>query len=140
MSIRTTEKLSTHSSITESGNGIVSVDSAATANAFKEILADKIDSIKDDTKRMQELRQEIQSLKDDRQITDIIRRIMPDGSVMITEYKDGEIVSRYRKKPHMIAVPDENAPVKLGTDGTPLLAQQTMVMRPSRSIASELFY
>ena len=138
MSIRTTEKLSTHSSITESGNCIVSVDSAATA--FKEILSDKIDSIKDDTKRMQELRQEIQSLKDDRQITDIIRRIMPDGSVMITEYKDGEIVSRYRKKPHMIAVPDENAPVKLGTDGTPLLAQQTMVMRPSRSIASELFY
>ena len=89
---------------------------------------------------MTALREEIKSLEQDRKITEVIRRIMPDGSIMITEYNDGKIVSRYRKKPHMIAVPDENAPIKLSADGTPLLSLQPMVLKPSRSIASELFY
>ena len=110
------------------------------ATSFRDILADMLDSIDETTAQMQEVRSEMQSIKNDQQITEIIRRLMPDGSVMITEYNDGKIVSRYRKKPHMIAVPDENAPIKTAKDGTWLMAQQPMVLKPSKSIASELFY
>ena len=34
------------------------------------------------------------------------RRFMPDGSIMITETEDGKVVSRFKKKPHMVPMPD----------------------------------
>ena len=39
-----------------------------------------------------------------------LRRIMPDGSLRITTYKDGNIVSRTEIRPHMIMTPDYSAP------------------------------
>ncbi|MBQ3854326.1 MAG: hypothetical protein II778_06400 [Anaerovibrio sp.] len=141
MSVRTTEKMSSKINTVISDRGpAASVDTSASSVAFRELLLEKLDSIQDTTKKMNKLQEEIKSLKQDRKINEIIRRIMPDGSIMITEYSNGKIVSRYRKKPHMISVPDENAPVKLSEDGTPLISLQPMVLKPSRSIASELFY
>ena len=141
MSVRTTEKMSNKINTLASDCGAAaSVDTSASAVTFRELLLEKLDSIQDTTKKMTALREEVKSLEQDRKITEVIRRIMPDGSIMITEYNDGKIVSRYRKKPHMIAVPDENAPIKLSANGTPLLSLQPMVLKPSRSIASELFY
>lgn len=141
MSIRTTEKLSASAARPAEGNSFLnSVDAEATAAAtFQAILAQKIDTIKETTEEMQAQKEELQTIKDEQDFTEIVRRVMPDGSVMITEYSDGKLVSRYRKKPHMISVPDEKAPVKRAPDGTPLIAQQPLVLKPSRSIASELF-
>lgn len=44
------------------------------------------------------------------------RKFMPDGSIMITETEDGEVVNRYLKKPHMIPMPDPSG--ALNADGS----------------------
>ena len=36
----------------------------------------------------------------------VTKRFMPDGSVEITTKKDGQVVDRTRKKPHMVSVRD----------------------------------
>lgn len=142
MSYRVTENLSAsaNSIASKESQSAVNIAASSPALSFKELIVDKLSSIEETTQQMQELRSQLQALKNDQKITEIIRRLMPDGSIMITEYSDGKIVSRYRKKPHMIAVPDETVPAKLAEDGTKLMSQQPMVLKPSRSIASELFY
>ena len=37
------------------------------------------------------------------------RRFMPDGSIVITTKKDGKVVDRTTKKPHLVPVPDPTA-------------------------------
>ena len=39
-----------------------------------------------------------------------LRRIMPDGSLRIVTYQDGEIVDQLRIRPHLIMKPDYSAP------------------------------
>ena len=36
----------------------------------------------------------------------VTKRFMPDGSVEITTKKDGQVVDRTKKKPHMVSVRD----------------------------------
>ena len=40
--------------------------------------------------------------------TETIRKFMPDGSILIITSKNGKIVSQYRKKPHLVTVPDQS--------------------------------
>ena len=37
------------------------------------------------------------------------KKIMPDGSIVITTKKDGKVVDRTTKKPHLVPVPDPTA-------------------------------
>lgn len=37
------------------------------------------------------------------------KKIMPDGSIVITTRKDGKVVDRTTKKPHLVPVPDPTA-------------------------------
>ena len=37
------------------------------------------------------------------------RKLMPDGSIVITTRKDGNVVERTTKKPHLVPVPDPTA-------------------------------
>lgn len=39
-----------------------------------------------------------------------LRRIMPDGSLRIVTYQDGEIVDQVRIRPHLVVEPDYSAP------------------------------
>ena len=39
-----------------------------------------------------------------------LRRIMPDGSLRIVTYQDGEIVDQLRIRPHLVMEPDYSAP------------------------------
>lgn len=39
-----------------------------------------------------------------------LRRIMPDGSLRIVTYQDGEIVDQLRIRPHLVMQPDYSAP------------------------------
>lgn len=43
-------------------------------------------------------------------VIETIKRFRPDGTIMLTTYKDGKIDSTQRIKPHLVAVPDFNAP------------------------------
>ncbi|MCR5176556.1 MAG: hypothetical protein K6C05_06845 [Anaerovibrio sp.] len=122
---------------TNASNYSDSVDTIA--GTFAELLKSKINTFTETAKEMSQQQEELTSLKKDRAITEIIRRIMPDGSIMVTKYSNGRVESRYRKYPHMVVVPDDTSPIPHSSDGYPLTAQQTMVLKPSRSIAGELF-
>lgn len=39
-----------------------------------------------------------------------LRRIMPDGTLRIVTYKDGQIADEVRIKPHLVVTPDYSAP------------------------------
>ena len=39
-----------------------------------------------------------------------LRRIMPDGTLRIVTYKDGQMTDEMRIKPHLVVTPDYNAP------------------------------
>ncbi len=46
-----------------------------------------------------------------------VKRFKPDGSIQITTYEDGDIVSQTKIRPHMVPTPDLSAPPK--PDGSP---------------------
>jgi hypothetical protein len=39
-----------------------------------------------------------------------IKKYMPDGSILVIKTRNGKTIDEYRKKPHMIAVPDPSRP------------------------------
>ena len=39
-----------------------------------------------------------------------LRRIMPDGTLRIVTYKDGQMTDEMRIKPHLVVTPDYSAP------------------------------
>ena len=43
-------------------------------------------------------------------VIETITRFRPDGSIMITTYKDGKIDSSTKLKPHLVPMPDFSAP------------------------------
>ena len=44
------------------------------------------------------------------EVIETVKRFRPDGSIMITTYKDGKIDSTTKIKPHLVPVPDYDAP------------------------------
>lgn len=44
------------------------------------------------------------------EVIETVKRFRPDGSIMITTYKDGKIDSTTKIKPHMVPMPDYSAP------------------------------
>lgn len=43
-------------------------------------------------------------------VIETIKRFRPDGSIMITTYKDGQIDATQKIKPHLVPMPDFSAP------------------------------
>ncbi len=107
---------------------------------FSSLLQEKRDSLKETLEEMEEKRQELEELEAMRQMpeVEIIRRLMPDGSIMVTEYRDGEIASRYRKTPHMVDMPDPSAPLPRNGDGNIITSQQKMKQVPKYSLFEDL--
>ena len=101
---------------------------------FSEFLQERRDSLKDTLEELEQKRQEQREIRDMQQVTEVIRRIMPDGSILVTEYKDGEIASRYRKKPHLVEVRAPNATPPRNADGNIIEYQQETKMVPKFSI------
>lgn len=50
------------------------------------------------------------STKNSMPVIETIKRFRPDGTIMLTTYKDGKIDSTQRIKPHLVPVPDFDAP------------------------------
>ncbi len=55
------------------------------------------------------------------------KKFLPDGSIEIIETKDGKVVERHKKKPHLVPVPDPTKPPQ--PDGTP-----QMKLEPHQSV------
>ncbi len=145
MSVRTSNSINmegtTVSEKVVSRSDSTAADSTAVtpSEAFKEILIEKLGSVRDTLEEMREQKEAIQTVKNEGQVTEIVRRIMPDGSIMITEYVEGKVKSRQRKPPHMEYVVDKNQPIPKNEEGMALPSKQAMVLKPKFSVAEELF-
>lgn len=51
-----------------------------------------------------------------------VKRFKPDGSIQITTYEDGDIVSQTKIKPHLVPTPDFSAPPQ--PDGSPQIKME----------------
>jgi hypothetical protein len=95
-----------------SGNFAVS-NSAGFSSDYAKILAQKISQLEQDVQAASEnVSTQDQELSADTnlEVIETVKRFRPDGSIMITTYKDGKIDSTTKIKPHLVAVPDYNAP------------------------------
>jgi len=107
---------------------------------FSSFLQERRDSLKETLEELEEKRQEAKELEDARHAMEIevIRRIMPDGSILVTEYHDGKVASRFRKRPYMVEVPDPNAAIPRNSDGNIITGQQEMKLKPKFSAFEDL--
>jgi len=115
----------------------------STTSLYSKILAEKISNVKADVQKMEEVREQLNEIRDLQEdltgkvkvdedsgnanreagafsqmvCVEKVKRYLPDGSILITTYEDGKITDQFRKKPHMVEVPDYSAPTK--ADGSP---------------------
>lgn len=103
---------------TNSAANLAAINAANGQSDYAKILAEKISEINAQSNDAQknsagnsESQQETAS-KDENALSmlETLRRIMPDGSLRITTYKDGNIVSRTEIRPNMIMTPDYSLP------------------------------
>lgn len=93
------------------------------AKTYAEILAGKLASIKDDLERMEKEREDIEeidtlrrdaeergTLRPSVETPETIRRVMGDGTILVTTTENGKIVEQYRKKPRLVPVSNAAAP------------------------------
>ena len=127
------------------------------ASEYAQILAEKISNIKSDVQAMETVREQLDEIsdlheeltgevkidedsgnanRDDGSSTTIIeqetiKRLLPDGSIMVTTYEGSRIVEQVKHKPNMIVVPDYTAPPK--PDGSPATE-----LKPTHSLELEM--
>ena len=106
---------------------------------FRRLVEERGETLEDTLKKNDEVKKELESLQAQRQPTEIIRRTLPDGTIMVTHYDKGDIVNRFFKKPHYKEVPDESKPVPHASDGTELKSQQKTKMVIKRALLDDLF-
>ena len=130
---------------------------ASVASEYSKILAEKISNIKADVEAMETVREQLDEISDmHAELTgevkidedsgnanrdsgtsptiteqETIKRLLPDGSVMITTYEGARIVEQIKRKPHMTVVPDYTAPPK--PDGSPATE-----LKPTHSLEWEM--
>ena len=92
--------------------------------AYAQLLQQKLDTLKEDLEQMEQRRQELDELKkaqeeltgksdgegSSMEMTETLQRFLPDGTILVTTTKDGEVVEQFKKKPHLVPVPDPAAP------------------------------
>ncbi len=97
------------------------------SSEYAKILAQKISDVESDVKEMEEVQEQLDEIDELQEelagnvntflSVEKVRRFMPDGSILVTTYTDGKVTEQFRKKPHMVPVPDYSAPPKV--DGSP---------------------
>lgn len=99
---------------TDSNNNSAVTNVAEISSEYAKILAEKISEVETAMKEAQENAEQQQQNFSESSTTaksvETIKRFMPDGSIMITTYEDGEISSQIKKRPHLVPTPDFSAP------------------------------
>ena len=128
----------------ESMAGVTNIEKAKAqgGTAFKDMFAgvvqERLDNLTEDLEEMNARAQEISQLKAQQKFTEVIRHILPDGSILVKEFVDGKLDTCYRKPPHLKEVPDESQPVPKAADGTDLSSQRKMKQVPAVRIFEDM--
>ena len=112
--------------------------SGAFKDMFTGLVQERLDNLTEDLEKMNAKKQEISQLKAQQEFTEVIRHVLPDGSILVKEYVDGKLDTCYRKPPHLKDVPDESQPVPKAADGTELSTQRKMKQVPAVRILEDM--
>ena len=77
---------------------------------YAKILSQQIAQLEQDVQAASENNSEELNVETKMEVIETVRRFRPDGSIMVTTYKDGKIDSTTKIKPHLVAVPNYDAP------------------------------
>ena len=109
-----------------------------TETTFRAMMAEVTDTenVRRELEKRAEAHEEerAQELKDSARTT--TRRLMPDGTIMVTELKGGKVADRYRYHPELIAVADPQRPPAKNPDGTEIPGTGGTKLRPYFNILS----
>ena len=100
---------------TNSANNIAAGNVVGDSSDYAKILAEKISEVNSEMNNQQNnsaSHQESQAASTENSMSDIetLRRIMPDGSIRIVTYEDGQIVDQVKIRTHTVITPDYSAP------------------------------
>lgn len=105
---------------------------------FSSLLAQRKGSLEKTLEAMEERREEIKQLKVQREFSETVKRILPDGSIRISVYENGHLENCYRLMPKLRPVIDESKPIPKAPDGTELIGQAKVKFVPRRNILEEM--
>ena len=105
-----------------SENNSAAQSSVKVSSDYQKILAERITEV---NQQFEEMRENLENQQQSKAMSSTYtkKRFMPDGSMMITTYEDGEIKSQIKKKPHLVPMPDYSAP--LTADGKPAIKMES---------------
>lgn len=99
---------------TDSNSSSALSNAAQVSSDYAKILSEKISEIEaamhEAQDNAEQQQQNFSSGTNSAKSVETIKRLMPDGSIMITTYEDGEISSQVKKRPHLVPTPDFSAP------------------------------
>ena len=123
------------------GETNISREKAAGTSAFKELFSDlvaeRLGKIPETLETMEAVDKELKELRAQREFTETVKHILPDGSIRISEYKQGHLEACYIQKPELHAVVDRTKTIPRAADGSLLTSQQEMKLEPRRNILEE---
>ena len=124
--------------LTSTSSKNISQGNSSVASAYAAILAEKLANVREDLQKMNAVQEQLDEVRDlqekitgqvkidedsgnanrsssggnenSQEASETIKRFMPDGSIMITTYKDGDVVQQFKQRPHMIPTPDYSVP------------------------------
>ena len=105
---------------------------------FSGMVQERIDNLTETLEEMNAKKAELSELKAQQKFSEVIRHVLPDGSILVKEFVDGKLDSCYRKPPHLKDVPDESKPVPQGADGSELSSMRKMKQVPAVRIFEDI--
>lgn len=98
----------------KNNNRFAASNSAGFSSDYAKILSQQITKLEQDAQAASEdissQAQDSLSASTEMEVIETVKRFRPDGSIMITTYKDGKIDSTTKIKPHLVPMPDYTAP------------------------------
>lgn len=104
------------------------------AELFSDFLQERVDKLQETMQENSENQQEQARIDAKLNGVEVIRRIMPDGTIRVTKYAGNEILKTMSFQPAMMAVPDTTKEIPRADDGTRLNSKQAMVLRPHTTV------
>lgn len=91
-------------------NGFSTTNSTGFSSDYAKILSQQIAQLEQDVQAATENNSDELNVETKMEVIETVKRFRPDGSIMITTYKDGKLDSTTKIKPHLVAVPNYDAP------------------------------
>ena len=101
---------------------------------FAAILNEARATVRETLEEMQERQEEIDTVRNERETNETLTRLMPDGSIRITEIEGGKVVATTKYRPHMQTLIDDSKPLPHNADGTANLNAAETKLEPLQSI------